>query len=76
MTEYIDAIHGPDPQPLSAQPTLFDPKSPSNQKLLAKVQRNKMVHGVFLEWLDTIGKEGKEYILHLSKVYDDVAKVI
>lgn len=35
-----------------------------------------MVHGVFLEWLDMIRKEGNEYIGYLSKVYDDAAKVI
>lgn len=58
MTEYIDAIHGPDLQPLSAQPTLFDPKSPSNQKFLIEVQRIKWCMGCSLNgWIRSEKRE-------------------
>lgn len=34
MAEYMNAIHDPNPQPLSQIPVSFDPKSPANQKML------------------------------------------
>lgn len=72
MAEYIDAIHNPNPQPISQPPTSFDPKSPANQKLLGQIQKSKMVTEVFLEWLDGITQSGTEYFKNLSKVYENI----
>lgn len=54
MAEYINAIHHPSPQPLSQVSQSFDPKSPMNQNLLDKVQRNRMMVVTFDEWLESI----------------------
>lgn len=49
----------------------FDPKSPTNQKMLDQVQRNRMVTEMFNKCLGLIIQQGSDYIVSLVKVYED-----
>lgn len=71
MAKYINAIHNPNPQPLSQIPVSFDSKCLANQKMLDQVQRNRVVMEMFNKWMDLIIQQGSEYINNLVKVYKD-----
>lgn len=74
MAQYIHALHN-SPLPLSQHSGPFSPKSPSNQKFLDEVQRNRMIAEVFSEWLTTIMCQATNYITDLVQIFKDTNEV-